>query len=35
MIISTLPDVSGTEDDRGKDETPKDGTARDVSVLGI
>lgn len=31
----TLSDVSGTEDDRGKDETPKGGTAMNVPVLGI
>lgn len=33
--MTTLSDVSGTEDGRGKDETPKGGTAVNVSVLGI
>ena len=33
--MSILPDAQGACEGGGKDETPKDGTARDVSVLGI
>lgn len=35
MIISILPDAWGAGEGSGKEETPKDGTALNVSVLGI
>lgn len=35
LIISILPDAWGAIEGSGKDETPKDGAALNVSVLGI